>query len=327
VIYLSGFFWIVGELFASIASFWTLDSANSGNWRTLLVIVAQPAILGWLGMWKFMEESPRSEMINKRDMDKAIEILKIMAISNGKKDFSIDEIEKQALQNWVDRNKSIQKDEQEGLTGISTLLNPDHISVTKFIWPICFIFNFTYFGIMFALPMVLPMIVDPDNTENAAEKGHTELADVFISILGEIPAFLFGLLVVEKEKFGRRNTIILGLAVCGLCCLISGFVPGFVIWILIARSAINVSFTISWIFLLELYPTNIRATAFGWASSFGSIGGAVMPWAVPPLAQSNPYYPFYMFTVTAVLGAFCTWKIRKDTTNKDLDTELETFHH
>jgi Permeases of the major facilitator superfamily len=43
ILYLSGAFWIVGELFASFATFFTLDSADQGNWRLLLIIVAQPA--------------------------------------------------------------------------------------------------------------------------------------------------------------------------------------------------------------------------------------------------------------------------------------------
>ena len=40
MIYLGGVFWLVGELYASFASFVTLESAQSGNWRSLLIIVA-----------------------------------------------------------------------------------------------------------------------------------------------------------------------------------------------------------------------------------------------------------------------------------------------
>jgi MFS family permease len=321
ITFLSGLFWIIGELFASVASFWTLDGASSGNWRVLLIIVAQPAILGWIGLMTSLEESPRYVMIILNDMDRGLDILQKMADCNDVEEFKIPDTKRKSLEGWIQRNRSFSNTQDQGLTGLNVLLNEENKETTYYMWAICFIFNFVYYGIVFSLPSILTEIVGGDD-ENST-KGRKELADILISIVGEFPGFVIGLVVIEKEFFGRRRSIVYGLLLAGIFCLACCLFNGFVVWIILSRSMMNVAFNIGWIFLTELYPTSIRSTGFGWAAGAGSVGGATMPWAVPHLSTVTIYAPFLLFSVCCFVGAWCTWKIKRDTTKQELDVELK----
>ena len=64
---LAGGFFTLGEFLACFIAFLTLDSASSGNWRALFIWVAQPAFLCALGIKYLMHESPRYEVVVKKN--------------------------------------------------------------------------------------------------------------------------------------------------------------------------------------------------------------------------------------------------------------------
>ena len=276
-------------------------------------------------MWLFLEESPRYTIINQRTVDEGVAILKKMARINEVNNFEINQEETEELQKWVKGNKNFQENEKEGLSGLSTLFSGENKDITFSMWPICFIFQFVYYGIIFILPMVLPKLEDNQATQNNAD-GTQQLKDILYSISGEIPGFIIGILVIERQFFGRKNTIMIGLFGCAFFCLIACVLEGFVLWVLLARSLLNVAFTINWAYLTELYPTSTRATGFGWAASIGSIGGATMPWMIPMLLDIGNKAPFFVFFVLCAFGGWCTWRIKRDTTQRELDIEMKYFH-
>lgn len=91
-----GFIYAFGEIFTCFVSMFTLKNTHEGNWRALVFIVAQPALIGLIGIHFYLDESPRFKMVIEKNMDEAIHILQKIARKNGN-DFIIQEEEKRKL--------------------------------------------------------------------------------------------------------------------------------------------------------------------------------------------------------------------------------------
>jgi sugar phosphate permease len=139
---------------------------------------------------------------------------------------------------------------------------------------------------------------------------------------------LFGYGIIERSLFGRRGTIFYGMLGTSVMSFLGwGLGFGFVLWVTMARAIVSVVFLVVYPFTLELYPTPIRGTALSMASGCARIGGIFTPWMVVNSFEKSPKGPFLIFALLAALGAFCTWKINTDTTNKELDIEMKEFEH
>lgn len=68
-----------------------------------------------------------------------------------------------------------------------------------------------------------------------------------------------------------------------------------------------------------MYPTRIRGTGLGMASSFGRIGSIIMPIACTLLNNIGPLVPFQMFGGVALVSALFTFMLPFDTTGLAMD--------
>lgn len=100
--------------------------------------------------------------------------------------------------------------------------------------------------------------------------------------------FLVGCIVglVLVNRMGRRTLIIHSFAWAGLALLLLGLFPNASAWIvlaLFAGYAVTIGGTqiLQWIYPNELFPTEIRGSAVGLASSLSRIGAAVGTYLVP----------------------------------------------
>lgn len=100
--------------------------------------------------------------------------------------------------------------------------------------------------------------------------------------------FLVGCLVAVfvTEKMGRRPLIIHSFLWAGLAMLILGLVPNASSWIILALFAayailIGGTQILQWVYPNELFPTEIRGSAVGLASSLSRIGAAIGTYLLP----------------------------------------------
>jgi len=112
---------------------------------------------------------------------------------------------------------------------------------------------------------------------------------ILMQALVAIPGNIIGSLLV-RSKFGRRNTIAMGLGVSGTLCVLFfidvgsaatiGCVTAINALVLISIGALT---TIT----AESYDTDIRSVSSGWHTAFGRLGGIVSPLVIGRLLDTT----------------------------------------
>lgn len=130
--------------------------------------------------------------------------------------------------------------------------------------------------------------------------------------LVEVPIFPAVIWLVEPARLGRRGTTAGGLAVGGLCCLLSAAVPEgntsiMVTLALIGKSAISGAFGVVYLYAAELFPTNLRSRSMSFQSLVARIGSMAAP-VVADLGGVSRALPFAMFGVPCLIAGMllCT---------------------
>ena len=310
---IAGGFFTIGELLTCFCAFFTLNGISSGNWRLLLVYVAQPALLCFLGVVFFLHESPRYLFAVKHDYGQGTQILKEINQQNNQEDIELTEAEIQGLKEWVEVNDSLKAQE---IASISALFSGQNKLITMYLWPIWFVLCLGYYGMVY----ILPQIVEKLNITH--EDSKDDLWSVTLPAIGEIPSVILGCLVVERASLGRRKSMLIGFLLGALCCFLAVFESHFNLWTIIARMIYNTLFILVSPYTTELYPTTIRATGLGMASAFSRIGGALATWFSQGLLTIDVKMPFLGFSCLCLLGAYCCFMISQDTTKQELDIEM-----
>jgi len=311
---LAGGFFTLGEFLACFIAFFTLDSSSSGNWRALFIWVAQPAVLCALGIKYLMHESPRYEIVVKKNYNGGVKILESIAKVNGVP-LELNEEDADRIKNHLESSKTPAQNEEK-TASFSMLLKGKFKMISLYLWPIWMVLSLVYYGMVYILPMALAALRNSSSGD--------DIWGVVLAVCSEIPSIVFGFFMVENSKFGRKNSLVYGFAGCSIACLFAGVLGSFVLWVSVARGVINFAFTIIYPYTAELYPTTIRTTGLGTASAASKVGGMLMPWITLSLFDVGPKVPFIGFCIFCALGAFCCYKLPYDTTNKELDAvEIE----
>ena len=73
---------------------------------------------------------------------------------------------------------------------------------------------------------------------------------------------------------------------------------------LVSKLFITVAVAVVYVYSSELFPTDVRALAFGTANIFARFGGLVAPFVVgPTIASVNTTLPLIVLAITALVGA------------------------
>jgi len=177
--------------------------------------------------------------------------------------------------------------------GLSDMFHPSvwKISLVLFVcWPVI---TLLYYGISFA-----------------AEKFHLGGEDPFLGMilvsLIEVPAYLF--LIVTQDAAGRKPLFVMCMLLPGVACLIAAFLPDGIfqtILVLFAKFGISAAFNLTYVYTIELYPTNIRNSAVGICSTMARFGGIAAPWIsvyLPDQGSLPVWVPLFIYGITAFIG-------------------------
>ncbi|CAN8259543.1 unnamed protein product [Cochlearia groenlandica] len=290
-------FWTVGSIFeASLA--W-LIMPHLG-WRWLLALSSVPSSFLLL-FYRWTPESPRYLVLQGRKAE-ALSILESIARINGTqlpKGVLRSEAEAELGENKIlpSENTHLLKTGETGEAapefnivlksenkkpGFSflALLSPELIKRTLLLWVVFFGSAFGYYGVV----LLTTELNNSQNSCSPSEKGlrlssnNVNYRDVFIASFAEFPGLLLSAAMVDR--FGRKVSMS---SMFFICCifllpLLTHQSPSLTTALLFGgRTCISSAFTVIYIYAPEIYPTAVRTTGVGVASSVARIGGILCP--------------------------------------------------
>ncbi|XP_012704143.2 organic cation/carnitine transporter 7 isoform X2 [Setaria italica] len=294
-------FWTVGTIFEASLAWMVMPKFG---WRWLLALSSVPSFLLLL-FYAITPESPRFLCMKGRTTE-AVDVLEKMArlnnvpLPSGKlvsdKNIELDEVsvssESTTLLDGAEESYNIDKDEGSdfgGFKSVGKLLSPKLIRATLLLWMAFFGNAFAYYGIVLLTSELSNgnRICAKEEVESVHSNNASLYKNVFISSFAEIPGSILSAMVVDR--FGRRLSMASMLFTSCVFLFPLVFSRTDIITrisLFGARLCIAASFTIVYIYAPEIYPTSVRTTGIGIASSVGRIGGILCPLVAVALVHS-----------------------------------------
>lgn len=293
-------FWTVGTIFeASLA--WAVMPRF--GWRWLLALSSVPSFVLLL-FYVITPESPRFLCMKGR-IPEAVDVLEKMARLNNvpmpsgrlvsDKNIELDEVSESATLlasvaagsdgggKEEEENDNIKEDEGSnfgGIKSVSKLLSPKLFRATVLLWLAFFGNAFSYYGIVLLTSELSNgnRICAKEEVESVHSNESSLYKNVFISSFAEIPGSVASALMVDRVGRKLSMASMLFTACVFLFPLVfsqADILTG--ISLFGARLCISASLSILYIYAPEIYPTSVRTTGIGVASSVGRIGGILCP--------------------------------------------------
>lgn len=183
---------------------------------------------------------------------------------------------------------------------------------TIMLWTLWFTVVFSYYGMFLWLPTVM------------VDKGFSLVQSfqyVLIMTLAQLPGYFTAAYFIEK--FGRKFVLVTYLLFTALSAIWFGYADsvGMLLAAGISLSFFNLG---AWgglyAYSPELYPTRVRSTGVGLATSFGRVGGVIAPLLVGFMKGSGTPIEtiFVLFFVTILVGVFAVLVLGKETKGREL---------
>lgn len=192
-----------------------------------------------------------------------------------------------------------------------------YAGITFTLWFLWIALNFLYQGVFIWLPTLL--------AGNGSSIGHSFLLVLFIS-LGQIPGTL--LVAYLADRISRQRLVILSLAVLTVSTILFSLSQDN-FWVMVMGFLLMICNGMAWglahPFSAELYPTELRGQATGWATGIGRLGGVIAPLLVGWVMQAGGGM-LAIFTILAAAPAVTTLlvaRMKKETTGRSLE-EINT---
>lgn len=195
---------------------------------------------------------------------------------------------------------------------ITTVWSPEYRRSTIMLWILWFTVVFSYYGMFLWLPTVMVL------------KGFSLVKSfeyVLIMTLAQLPGYFTAAYFIEK--FGRKFVLVIYMLFTAVSAAWFGnaTTEGMLMAAGICLSFFNLG---AWggmyAYTPELYPTTIRSTGAGLATSFGRIGGIIAPLLVGVLVGKSIAIGsiFMLFFVTIIIGALAVLFLGKETKGTEL---------
>ncbi|XP_014357532.2 organic cation transporter protein [Papilio machaon] len=262
---------VVGEILLALLA-WFVDS-----WRIYIFILYSPAILVAIYVW-FMNESARW-LLSKGRREEAVNILKSAAKINN---LDPRKLELDALGDPLldPKNQTVDKMSQFSKAIRSTIIWK-RLIICSFLWMTC---SLVYYGLSI----------------NAMSLSANKYVTFMLVVVVEIPAYV--IVVVVLDKYGRKKTLVVNYVLCAVTNLLFAFLPKSDWWsipiYLVGKWSVTLAYSSVYIYVSEVFPTNMRQTLISFCSTAGRIGSLVAP-MTPLLHQYHSSMP------TVIFGGMC----------------------
>jgi putative MFS transporter len=230
---------------------------------------------------------------------------------------TVEHIERQALGRNLtpEEIKAIPRVPAESLVEtkvtVLELLAPGRIKNTLLLWIVSFGFLWASNGILFMLPTILQSRGIP-----LTQAITFMLVQACAAVVGYTAC---GFLI---DRFGRRPVLFLYFFVGAFCHWWFAEASG--IWLYFAAAAVGWVnpgvYGSTGVYVSELHPTRLRATAVGWFFGIGRIGSFLAPAVVGlMLAYGAGQYVLHTFAVSFLMSAIALWLIGVETKGRALE--------
>mmetsp|Transcript_50501 Transcript_50501/g.80425 ORF Transcript_50501/g.80425 Transcript_50501/m.80425 type:complete len:551 (-) Transcript_50501:286-1938(-) len=287
-------FWCFGALFASTLGWICMDYLN---WRYFLMLSSIPIwcvslFAGWI------PESPHYSML-RGQYEETKKTLKRVAISNGT-----------AMPSGYLKSHIVLNKKRGRLRDVFT----KKYRRTSFLLYLMLVASvFSYFGLSFIAERIFI-----DDAGNQYEEN-------VVAVLGEVPALIIGIIVIDR--IGRKTTLTACFSIYACVCFLLCFesirsIASFgVSLVFIGRMFISLAFMTEFIYFSEFYPTAIRATAIGGASSLDEVSKI----AADYLAQdiSNISQGMAIFGCVGLVSLLCAYLLPVETLGRQLEEDVD----
>ncbi|CAI0409966.1 unnamed protein product [Linum tenue] len=331
-----------GQWMVAFNLFWTLGAIvevglawivmPTLGWKWLVGLSAVPSFV-LLIFYYWTPESPRYLCL-KGKKDEALKIMEKVAKCNNKSLppgvlLTDHEIEQQGQVYSADSEPPSWEDSNLGLLKtLRLLLSRKLARATVMLWIIFFGNAFSYYGLVLLTTQLNRSDLCNSNVKKSDDSGAgIDYKNVFIATLAECPGALAAILLVDRV--GRKYTM------AGLLLVCSAFVVPLVthqssmvttILLFGARICITGSFAIAFVLAPELYPTSVRSTGFGIASSMGRIGGMTAPFVAVSLTERClQREAVLLFVGIVVIAMIATLLIPYDTKGRELTDSISSM--
>lgn len=329
-------FWTVGTILEASLAWLVMPSLG---WRWLLVLSAVPSSF-LLVFYSKTPESPRYLCLRGRT-DDALHILQKIAIVNQTElpsGISLSDHQANRV-TWVPSEDvhllSASKDENETSDNMGSdvqtggsifmLLSPNLLRSTVLLWAVFFGNAFSYYGLVLLTTELSSKNSSCTGTHSTStNSADVSYEDVFIASFAEFPGLLVSAAIVDK--LGRKGSMSSMFFICCLLLLPLAFnhSQGLVTPLLSgARICITASFTIMYIYAPEIYPTSVRTTGVGVASSMGRIGGMLCPLVAVSLTHDcHRTAAILLFVAVIFVSGVCVVLFPLETKGRDLNDNV-----
>uniref|UniRef100_A0A673HB85 Solute carrier family 22 member 15-like n=1 Tax=Sinocyclocheilus rhinocerous TaxID=307959 RepID=A0A673HB85_9TELE len=275
-------------------------------WRNLATVANCPGLLLFL-FCVTLPESPRW-LYSRGHTEKAEDILQDFAVRNGKGRIPV--------KLWRTYSTSAPDAASPGVFQLVThpILRWRTV-VLMYVWYAC---SLVYYGL----------------TLSASEDKGNRYLSVAMYGLVELPAYPLCMYFINKQWAGRRKSMSYFLAIAGVSCLLTMFVPVSACCLLssgsllsatslalVGKLMVSAAFNIVYVYTSELYPTVIRNAGLGVCSMSCRVGGILAPF-VPSMKSLHTSMPFMVFCLSGISAA-CLGLLLPETLNKPAAETLD----
>ncbi|CAN1761226.1 Organic cation/carnitine transporter 7 [Linum perenne] len=323
-------FWTFGTIFEAALAWAVMPKLG---WRWLLAFSSIPST-GLLLFYSLVPESPRYLCV-KGMTKEANDIMKKIALVNCKSlpagflvpdnttsssSLTSDDVAAPLISS---PKKLMALDRLSGSASFFRLFSKNLIRTTLLLWVLYFGNSFAYYGIIL-LTSELGSWQSGCSSSSllvGVPLGDNNLyVDTFITSLAELPGLILSAFIVDRVGRKLSMAFMFFLGFIFLLPLLSPQSPVLTTAVLFgARMCISGTFTVACIFAPELYPTSVRATGAGVASSIGRIGGMVCPLvAVGLVTGCHLMEAVVLFEIVLGVTAVCCLLFTRDTKGLEL---------
>lgn len=325
--------WTFGQILEAFFSWIIMPRLG---WRWLLSLSCVPSFLVLL-LYGLAPESPRYLATNGR-MSEAQKLLEKIAHFNRTKlphgvlvcDWKIrmDKENSPSLETPLLPSPEKEKNchTETCLSSIFALLSSKLRATTLLLWVLFFANTFSYYGVVFLTSELSSGKSSCNSTVNLSKDASDSrlYRDVLITTLAELPGLIIAATIVDK--IGRKLSMEI-MSILGFILLLPLVVHQNEIvntaLLFGSRMFVCSTFTVLGLYSREVYPTSVRATGVGIATSVGRIGGMICPLvAVSLVRDCHQATAIILFEVVIILLGSCIFFLPFETSGKGLRDTL-----